>query len=308
MPYPLRRPLLSPSSPERLLLLDEIVTNEAQKLSPSTSCSSDSTTSSSPSPRILQPPYTTASSKPNTSTTHHLPPVTPARTLSPPSMYYFTWLVFLHEKWVPFDAANQSKLEQTLTLGGTFVDISDTHFPKVKRVRVFPKNNYLSYLGVKYRLSRIMQPDAWLDHKHLAATSSSDEAAIDNSSNRENTSVNGTHGDTGISSASPWIPWKGWNENTMNTGDQWSRHTWTTKDQRSLLQLIISLAIFSIDYTIACAYIYIILALSLIVLSSRRLSLAIHKVLSRYLELKLGMSLYILLIQPYIYSFDTQEQ
>ncbi|KAI7886311.1 hypothetical protein K492DRAFT_74635 [Lichtheimia hyalospora FSU 10163] len=77
---------------------------------------------------------------------------------------YFTWLVFLKEKWVPFDAINQTKLEQTLTLGGTFVDVTDSHFPNVKRVRVFPKNNYLSYLGVKYRLSRIMQPDAWLDH------------------------------------------------------------------------------------------------------------------------------------------------
>ncbi|CDH61516.1 hypothetical protein RO3G_06996 [Lichtheimia corymbifera JMRC:FSU:9682] len=203
MPYPLRRPLLSPSSPERLLLLDEIIPVEAQKPSPSTSCSSSSTTSSSPSPRILQPPHTTsATSKPNTSTTHHLPPATPARTLSPPPMYYFTWLVFLHEKWVPFDPANQSKLEQTLTLGGTFVDVSDTHFPKVKRVRVFPKNNYLSYLGVKYRLSRIMQPDAWLDHKHLAATSSlSDDDTIDNSSNRENAGINGNH-----SGASPWIP------------------------------------------------------------------------------------------------------
>lgn len=83
---------------------------------------------------------------------------------SPPARSYFTWLVFLQEQWVPFDAPNQIKLEQTLSLGGTFVDVSDTHFPKVKRVRVFPKNNYLSYLGVKYRLSRIMQPDAWLDH------------------------------------------------------------------------------------------------------------------------------------------------
>ncbi|ORZ08591.1 hypothetical protein BCR42DRAFT_306198, partial [Absidia repens] len=76
----------------------------------------------------------------------------------------FTWLVFLEERWTPFDTDNQKKLEQTLSLGGTFVDITDTNFPHVKRVRVFPKTNYLSYLGVKYRLSRIMQPDAWLDH------------------------------------------------------------------------------------------------------------------------------------------------
>ncbi|KAG0175587.1 hypothetical protein DFQ29_007089 [Apophysomyces sp. BC1021] len=76
---------------------------------------------------------------------------------------YFTWLVFLNEKWVPFDLPNQTKLEQTLGIEGTFVDINDSHFPGVKRVRVFPRSNYLSYLGLKYRLSRIMQPDAWLD-------------------------------------------------------------------------------------------------------------------------------------------------
>ncbi|KAI8141796.1 hypothetical protein BJV82DRAFT_162641 [Fennellomyces sp. T-0311] len=76
---------------------------------------------------------------------------------------YFTWLVFMEVKWVPFDASNQYKLEQTLNLGGTFVDIQDSHFPGVKRVRAFPKSNYISYLGVKYRLSRVMQPDAWID-------------------------------------------------------------------------------------------------------------------------------------------------
>lgn len=70
----------------------------------------------------------------------------------------FTWLVFINAKWVPFASNNQHKLEQTLGLGGTFVDIEDLLFPSVKRVRVFPKANYLSYLGVKYRLSRVMQP------------------------------------------------------------------------------------------------------------------------------------------------------
>ncbi|KAI9273766.1 hypothetical protein EDC94DRAFT_500711, partial [Helicostylum pulchrum] len=70
----------------------------------------------------------------------------------------FTWLVFINAKWVPFASSNQYKLEQTLGLGGTFVDIEDRLFPSVKRVRVFPKANYLSYLGVKYRLSRVMQP------------------------------------------------------------------------------------------------------------------------------------------------------
>ncbi|ORZ03031.1 hypothetical protein BCR43DRAFT_419110, partial [Syncephalastrum racemosum] len=81
----------------------------------------------------------------------------------PQSTAYFTWLVFMQSKWVPFDPDNQSRLEQTLNLGGTFVDIQDSHFQGVKRVRVFPKSNYLSYLGVKYRLSRVMQPDAWID-------------------------------------------------------------------------------------------------------------------------------------------------
>ncbi|KAI8640569.1 hypothetical protein BD408DRAFT_419523 [Parasitella parasitica] len=80
----------------------------------------------------------------------------------------FTWLVFMSGKWVPFDALNQTKLEQTLTMEGTFVDINDSHFPDVKKVRVFPKSNYLSYLGIKYRLSRIMQPDAYLDHVGIA--------------------------------------------------------------------------------------------------------------------------------------------
>ncbi|KAJ2956941.1 hypothetical protein NQZ79_g7296 [Umbelopsis isabellina] len=81
---------------------------------------------------------------------------------------YFTWLVFLQEKWVPFDFQNQGRLEQTLSLGGTFVDIEDSHFPSVKRVRVFPRSNYLSYLGIKYRLSRVLQPDAWMDHDEQA--------------------------------------------------------------------------------------------------------------------------------------------
>lgn len=81
---------------------------------------------------------------------------------------YFTWLVFLQEKWVPFDFQNQGRLEQTLSLGGTFVDIEDSHFPSVKRVRVFPRANYLSYLGIKYRLSRVLQPDAWMDHGEQA--------------------------------------------------------------------------------------------------------------------------------------------
>ncbi|KAL0091329.1 hypothetical protein J3Q64DRAFT_1709511 [Phycomyces blakesleeanus] len=86
---------------------------------------------------------------------------------------YFTWLVFMKAKWVPFDPSNQHKLEQTLSVGGTFIDINDSNFPSVRRVRVFPKSNYLSYLGVKYRLSRVMQPDVWGDRSdHTAFTSS----------------------------------------------------------------------------------------------------------------------------------------
>lgn len=88
---------------------------------------------------------------------------------------YYTWLVFLLEKWIPFDAANQRKVEQTLNLGGTFVDIQDSHFPAVKRVRVFPKSNYLSYLGVKYRLSRIIETDPGMDHQELKEGEDEDE-------------------------------------------------------------------------------------------------------------------------------------
>ncbi|KAI9016428.1 hypothetical protein CLU79DRAFT_763839 [Phycomyces nitens] len=95
---------------------------------------------------------------------------------------YCTWLVFMHPAWVPFDYSNHYKLEQTLSLGGTFVDIQDSHFPCVKRVRVFPKSNYLSYLGVKYRLSRVMQPDAWVDppdHEESSSNSSLDDNDLD---------------------------------------------------------------------------------------------------------------------------------
>ncbi|CAO3610578.1 unnamed protein product [Mucor fragilis] len=75
---------------------------------------------------------------------------------------YCTWLVFMNNKWVPFDTPNQYKLDHTLGLQGTFVDIQDSHFPRVKKVRVFPKSNHLSYLGLKYRISKVMQTDAWI--------------------------------------------------------------------------------------------------------------------------------------------------
>ncbi|KAI8985433.1 hypothetical protein BDB01DRAFT_699750, partial [Pilobolus umbonatus] len=70
----------------------------------------------------------------------------------------FTWLVYVERTWRPFAISNQHKLEQRLGENGTFVDIEDNLFPGVKRVRVFPKANYLSYLGVKYRLCTVMHP------------------------------------------------------------------------------------------------------------------------------------------------------
>ncbi|KAI9321249.1 hypothetical protein BX666DRAFT_1900126 [Dichotomocladium elegans] len=132
--------------------LSPVENNHAQALTTTTTATTTTATAT-----------TTLIRQPSSSLTSALSSLTP----SPPTRSYFTWLVFLREKWVPFDDVNQFKLEQTLTLGGTFVDITDSHFKKVKRVRVFPKNYYLSYLGVKYRLSRIMQPDAWLDHVNL---------------------------------------------------------------------------------------------------------------------------------------------
>ncbi|KAL9537767.1 hypothetical protein MBANPS3_011479 [Mucor bainieri] len=74
---------------------------------------------------------------------------------------YCTWLVFMNNKWVPFDTSTKYKLDQILGLEGTFVDVQDSHFPSVKKVRVFPKSNHLSYLGLKYRISKVMQMDAW---------------------------------------------------------------------------------------------------------------------------------------------------
>ena len=73
---------------------------------------------------------------------------------------HWTWLVFKDETWVPLDYENMVKLEHTLQLGGTFVDIRDSQFPGVNRVRIFPKNNYLSYLGLKYRICKVLQPAA----------------------------------------------------------------------------------------------------------------------------------------------------
>ncbi|KAI8391771.1 uncharacterized protein BYT42DRAFT_485177, partial [Radiomyces spectabilis] len=69
------------------------------------------------------------------------------------------WLFFSRARWIPLDAENHAKLESTLQLKGVFVDINDSHFPAVQRVRVFPGSDYLSYLGVRYRISRVLLPD-----------------------------------------------------------------------------------------------------------------------------------------------------
>ncbi|KAI7847193.1 hypothetical protein BDC45DRAFT_526890 [Circinella umbellata] len=68
------------------------------------------------------------------------------------------WLFFSNSRWIPLDIQSHSKLERTLQLGGVFVDIQDSHFPDVPRIRVFPGADYLSYLGIRYRISRVLLP------------------------------------------------------------------------------------------------------------------------------------------------------
>ena len=68
------------------------------------------------------------------------------------------WLFFSNSRWIPLDTQSHSKLERTLQLGGVFVDIQDSHFPDVQRIRVFPGADYLSYLGIRYRISRVLLP------------------------------------------------------------------------------------------------------------------------------------------------------
>ncbi|KAI7907256.1 uncharacterized protein BX663DRAFT_495338 [Cokeromyces recurvatus] len=68
-----------------------------------------------------------------------------------------TWLFFRDNKWVPFQSNNHHKIEQVFTLGGIYVDINDINFPHLKSIRVFPTRMYLSYLGMKYRLSCVIQ-------------------------------------------------------------------------------------------------------------------------------------------------------
>ncbi|KAI9016387.1 hypothetical protein CLU79DRAFT_763604 [Phycomyces nitens] len=68
-----------------------------------------------------------------------------------------TWLFFRENNWTPFESANHWKIEQAFTLGGIYVDIKDRNFPQLKTIRVFPTRFYLSYLGLKYRLSCVIQ-------------------------------------------------------------------------------------------------------------------------------------------------------
>ncbi|KAI9469718.1 MAG: hypothetical protein EXX96DRAFT_587195 [Benjaminiella poitrasii] len=68
-----------------------------------------------------------------------------------------TWLFFRDSKWIPFQSNNHHKIEQAFALGGIYVDINDINFPHLKSIRVFPTRMYLSYLGMKYRLSCVIQ-------------------------------------------------------------------------------------------------------------------------------------------------------
>ncbi|KAI9304100.1 hypothetical protein BJ944DRAFT_203299 [Cunninghamella echinulata] len=68
-----------------------------------------------------------------------------------------TWLFFRDNQWVPFQSDNHHKIEQAFTFGGIYVDIKDSNFPQLKSIRVFPTRFYLSYLGMKYRLSCVIQ-------------------------------------------------------------------------------------------------------------------------------------------------------
>lgn len=69
------------------------------------------------------------------------------------------WLFFKESRWIPLDLVNYEKLEDTIRIKGTFIDIEDSHFPEVRRVRVFPELDYLSYLGIRYRISKVLLPN-----------------------------------------------------------------------------------------------------------------------------------------------------
>lgn len=71
------------------------------------------------------------------------------------------WMFFSNSQWIPLDTSSHLKLERTLQLNGVFVDIQDSHFPGVERIRVFPGADYLSYLGIRYRICRVLLPSLW---------------------------------------------------------------------------------------------------------------------------------------------------
>ncbi|KAI9305060.1 hypothetical protein BJ944DRAFT_265852 [Cunninghamella echinulata] len=68
------------------------------------------------------------------------------------------WLYFNQSRWIPLNCKNYAKLESAIEMGGCFVDIKDSNFPSVDRVRVFPKLDYISYLGMKFRICRLLLP------------------------------------------------------------------------------------------------------------------------------------------------------
>ncbi|KAI9497906.1 hypothetical protein BDB00DRAFT_756003 [Zychaea mexicana] len=71
-----------------------------------------------------------------------------------------TWLFFRDNQWVPFQSENHFKIEQAFTMGGNWQYkhlVIDNNFPQLKSIRVFPARFYLSYLGMKYRLSCVIQ-------------------------------------------------------------------------------------------------------------------------------------------------------
>ncbi|KAI7878827.1 hypothetical protein K492DRAFT_132268 [Lichtheimia hyalospora FSU 10163] len=106
---------------------------------------------------------------PPTPITHHsfdlaprkdIKPTEPISSSEPPLTDFpqeVTWLFFRDNQWIPFQSENHYKIEQAFTMGGIYVDIKDRNFPQLKSIRVFPARFYLSYLGMKYRLSCVIQ-------------------------------------------------------------------------------------------------------------------------------------------------------
>ncbi|ORX57982.1 hypothetical protein DM01DRAFT_1267102, partial [Hesseltinella vesiculosa] len=70
------------------------------------------------------------------------------------------WLYFNQRRWMPLNCQNYASLDKALVTGGVFVDIADTNFPSAKCVRVFPKADYLSHMGMRFRICRLLLPEA----------------------------------------------------------------------------------------------------------------------------------------------------